>query len=72
MTSLNESSRVNLKEVRESLVNKTTVSLDRTLLEYLDEQKLAKQESYNAEIVRLLKELQALRDRLKEKELVRA
>ena len=72
MTILDESSKVSLKEIRESLVDKTTVSLDRTLLEYLDGQKLAKQESYNAEIVRLLKELQALRDRLKEKELVRA
>lgn len=71
MTISDETSRVNLKKVRESLIEKTTVSLDRTLLEYLDSMKLAKQESYNAELLRLLTQLQELKDTVR-RELVKA
>ena len=43
--------------VSEFLLKRTTITLDNSVKDLLDKLKIIKQESYNAEILRLIKEL---------------
>lgn len=48
---------VNTSDISEVLVNPTTITLDVTVKKLLDGLKIIRQESYNAEILRLVREL---------------
>ena len=48
---------VNTSDISEILVNPTTITLDVTVKKLLDGLKIIRQESYNAEILRLVREL---------------
>ena len=48
---------VNTSDISETLVNPTTITLDVTVKKLLDGLKIIRQESYNAEILRLVREL---------------
>ena len=48
---------VNTSDISEVLVNPTTITLDITVKKLLDGLKIIRQESYNAEILRLVREL---------------
>lgn len=48
---------VNTSEISDVLVNPTTITLDVTVKKLLDGLKIIRQESYNAEILRLVREL---------------
>jgi hypothetical protein len=48
---------VNTSDISEVLVNPTTITSDVTVKKLLDGLKIIRQESYNAEILRLVREL---------------
>ena len=48
---------VNTSDISEVLVNPTTITLDVTVKKLLDGLKIIRHESYNAEILRLVREL---------------
>ena len=48
---------VNTSDISDVLVNPTTITLDVTVKKLLDRLKIIRQESYNAEILRLVREL---------------
>ena len=52
---------VNTSDISEILVNPTTITLDVTVKKLLDGLKIIRQESYNAEILRLVRELLEIR-----------
>ena len=52
---------VNTSDISEVLVNPTTITLDVTVKKLLDGLKIIRQESYNEEILRLVRELQEIK-----------
>ena len=52
---------VNTSDISDVLVNPTTITLDVTVKKLLDRLKIIRQESYNAEILRLVRELLELK-----------
>ena len=52
---------VNTSDISEVLVNPTTITSDVTVKKLLDGLKIIRQESYNAEILRLVRELQEIK-----------
>ena len=51
---------VNTSDISEVLVNPTTITSDVTVKKLLDGLKIIRHESYNAEILRLVRELQEI------------
>ena len=52
--------KANTSEIKDIIVDGTTISIDRSLKDYLDALKLVPQESYNSELLRLLRTLREL------------
>ena len=52
---------VNTSDISEVLVNPTTITLDVTVKKLLDGLEIIRQESYNEEILRLVRELQEIK-----------